>query len=228
MKKVIITIICLTLLVCGIVGLILANKSKYKSSKELIETQIQNSTDENLRNEEIIIPLENVDEKGFTEDENSLSESNDSQNEKEEISEKIETKATTQKHTTSNSDSSKKSNTSSSKSSNTKTPSTATATTPTSKSSANDNSKTTTNTSSSLNNKTSTSASTETKKTPIYCYEGGNKHLGGDGSYEHGYYNTWQQAWDALTVYMKDMNSGNYYIDQCLGCNKYYYYCKPD
>lgn len=227
MKKVIITIICLALLICGIVGFkILVNKSKNKSSSELIETQIQDSTDENLVNEEIVIPLENTDEKDSTDDENSLYESNDSQNDKLETSEKAEAKATASKSTTSNSASSKKSNTSSNQGSNTQAPTTAS--TPTSKSSANDNSKTKTDTSSSSNNKTSSSTSTETKKTPVYCYEGGKKHLGGDGSYEHGYYNTWQQAWDALTVYMKDMNSGNYYIDQCLGCNKYYYYCKPD
>ena len=60
-----------------------------------------------------------------------------------------------------------------------------------------------------------------------WCFEGGTKHIAGNGPNEHGYFDTWQQAWDSLSEYMKDFTSGNYYIDQCT-CGKYYYYVKQD
>ncbi len=230
MKKVIITIIILIVSICGIIGFwIINNQIKEETLiSDLPESQNENATDENLINEEFVITLEDEENKTSTDEEDPSLESkqDNSENDKKVIPEKSEAKKTVSKSTTSNSASSGKSNTSSSQNTNTKTSTTASKQTTTSSNS--NNSKSNKSTSTSSNNKTPTTPSTETKKTPVYCYEGGKKHLGGDGKYEHGYYNTWEQAWNALTVYMKNMTSGNYYIEQCMGCNKYYYYCKQD
>lgn len=233
MKKVIITIILSIVSITGIGGFkIVNNQSKENSINNIPEIQNEIATDENLINEEIVIPLDDGENKTSTNEETPPSEpeQTNSENEKVEVPEKTETK----KSTTSNSASSGKSNTSSNQNVNTK--KSTTASTQTKTSSNSDSKASNKDTSTSSNNQTTsttpstpkTTTPTETKKTPVYCYEGGSKHLGGDGPYEHGYYNSWQQAWDALTVYMENMSSGNYYVEQCLGCNKYYFYCKQD
>lgn len=231
MKKVIITIILSIVSITGIGGFKIANnQSKENSINNVPEIQNEIATDENLINEEIVIPLQDDENKTSTDEVTPPSEpeQNNSENDKVEVPEKTETK----KSTTSNSASSGKSNTSSNQNVNTKKSTTASTKTTTS---SNSDSTTKKETSTSSNNNTShtpstpkTTTPTETKKTPVYCHEGGSKHLGGTGPYEHGYYNSYQQAWDALTVYMENMSSGNYYIEQCLGCDKYYFYCKPD
>lgn len=231
MKKVIITIILSIVSITGIGGFKIANNQfKENSINNVPEIQNEIATDENLINEEIVIPLQDEENKTSTDEVTPPSEpeQNNSENDKVEVPEKTETK----KSTTSNSASSGKSNTSSNQNVNTKKSTTASTKTTTS---SNSDSTTKKDTSTSSEKNTSptpstpkTTTPTETKKTPVYCYEGGSKHLGGTGPYEHGYYNSYQQAWDALTVYMENMSSGNYYIEQCLGCDKYYFYCKQD
>lgn len=231
MKKVIITIILSIVSITGIGGFKIANnQSKENSINNVPEIQNEIATDENLINEEIVIPLQDEENKTSTDEVTPPSEpeQNNSENDKVEVPEKTETK----KSTTSNSASSGKSNTSSNQNVNTKKSTTASTKTTTS-SNSDSTTKKDTSTSSEKNTSPTPSTSktttpTETKKTPVYCYEGGSKHLGGTGPYEHGYYNSYQQAWDALTVYMENMSSGNYYIEQCLGCDKYYFYCKQD
>ncbi|MBR0491778.1 MAG: hypothetical protein IJJ82_07045 [Clostridia bacterium] len=232
MKKVIITIILSIVSITGIGGFKIANnQSKENSINNIPEIQNEIATDENLINEEIVIPLNDGENKTSTNEETPLSEpeQNNPTDEKVVIPEKTETKETVSKPKTSNSASSGKSNTSSNQSVNTN--KSTTASKQTTKNSNSDSQASKTETSTSSNSNPSPTPSTppkETKKTPVYCYEGGSKHLGGTGPYEHGYYNSWQQAWDALTVYMENMSSGNYYVEQCLGCNKYYFYCKQD
>ncbi len=231
MKKVIITIILSIVSITGIGGFkIVNNQSKKTSTNNIPEIQNEVATDENLINEEIIISLQDEENKTSTDEVTPPSEleQTNSENDKVVVPEKNETK----KSTTSNSASSGKSNTSSNQNVNTKK-----STTASTKTTASSNSDSTTKkeTSTSSNKNTSptpstpkTTTPTKTKKIPVYCYEGGSKHLGGTGPYEHGYYNSYQQAWNALTVYMENMNSGNYYIEQCLECDKYYFYCKQD
>lgn len=70
------------------------------------------------------------------------------------------------------------------------------------------------------NNGIETSNQTAKKE---WCDEGGTKHWQGNGPNEHGYYKTWDEAWEALKSYMKDFESGNYAIRQCP-CGLYYFW----
>ena len=228
MKKVIITIILSIVSITGIGGFKIANnQSKENSINNVPEIQNEIATDENLINEEIVIPLQDEENKTSIDEVTPPSEpvQTNSENEKVEVPEKTETK----KSTTSNSGASGKNNTSSSQSAKAKASTTSSSTTNKSTSSSSTTNKSTsTQTSTSSNTKTSTIPTTSTPKAQaVWCFEGGNKHMAGSDAYEHGYYSTWQQAWEALTNYMRDFSSGNYYVDQCA-CGKYYYYCKPD
>lgn len=234
MKKVIIIII-LILSICGIISFCILNN--YATNKTLISdsTETENAIDDEPINKEIVIPLDHEEKNVSVNEETTPSkpEQTNSSNDKVIISENNETKENISTATTSKSASSGKSSTSLSQGKNVKQSTTASTTTIEKSTSNNSTSNKSTSTSSDNKSSTpiptpSTSTPTPKKSEPIYCYEGGKKHLGGDGPYEHGYYNTWQQAWDALTVYMKDMSSGNYYIEQCMGCDKYYYYCRQD
>lgn len=232
MKKVIVTIIISILSVCSIGGFkIVNNQSKGSLLGNSQEIQDENTTDENLINDEIIIPLEDEENKISTDEviPSSEIEQNNSQGDTRTVPEKTETKETVSKSSTSKSTSSGKNNTSSSQNVTGKS-TTSSKTTSSSKTNKN----TSTQTSTSSNTKATTPPSTPTQSTTTntktksnWCFEGGSKHMSGTDAYEHGYYATWQQAWDALTSYMKDFSSGNYYVDQCA-CGKYYYYCKPD
>lgn len=68
---------------------------------------------------------------------------------------------------------------------------------------------------------------------PYWCSDGGPHHIHTLGKYDHGWYSTWDEAEKALYKKMDSdysatgMGSGNYKIDQCNGCNKYYYWWKP-
>lgn len=73
---------------------------------------------------------------------------------------------------------------------------------------------------------------TETKQEEIqtkaeWCFEGGSKHIAGDGKNEHGYYNTWEDAFNAYEKYTKDWLSSHYKINQCA-CGKYYFWAIQD
>ena len=37
-----------------------------------------------------------------------------------------------------------------------------------------------------------------------WCFEGGSNHIAGDGANEHGYYNTWEEAFNAYEEYTKN------------------------
>ena len=98
----------------------------------------------------------------------------------------------------------------------------------------------TTNISSTTTQKTQTA--TNTKKyegptgkfdqdKPYWCSDGGPHHLQTLGQYDHGWYSTWDEAWEACKQYMKTEAKKNHFIehykvDNCRGCNKAYFYAK--
>ena len=81
--------------------------------------------------------------------------------------------------------------------------------------------------------KPKTETKTETKqeeKTQIkseWCFEGGSKHIAGDGTNEHGYYDTWNDAFNAYEEYTKNWLSSHYKVNQCA-CGKYYFWAIQD
>lgn len=226
MKKVIITIIILILSICGIIGFWIADNRI--SDEILISDSVgfpnENTTDENSIDDEMVITLKD-DENNTSTDEETISsevEQNNLQNNTVTVSEKTETR---EKSSTSNSESSGKINIFSSQNTNVK-ESTTNINKTTSNSSTIDTPTSTSSTSTPSTTQTTSAPSTSTSQS-VWCFEGGSNHMSGNDDYEHGYYATRQEAWDALTSYMKDFSSGNYYVDQCA-CGKYYYYCKPD
>ena len=56
-----------------------------------------------------------------------------------------------------------------------------------------------------------------------WCAEGGKHHVAGDGANEHGYYNTWDDAYTAFENYTKGWASVQYKISQCA-CGKFYFW----
>ena len=60
-------------------------------------------------------------------------------------------------------------------------------------------------------------------ETAYWCIEGGTHHIAGDGANEHGYYSSWDSAYQAFEEYTKDWASCQYKIDQCA-CGKYYFW----
>lgn len=78
-----------------------------------------------------------------------------------------------------------------------------------------------------------TETKTETKqeeKTQIkseWCFEGGSKHIAGDEANEHGYYDTWNDAFNAYEEYTKNWLSSHYKVNQCA-CGKYYFWAIQD
>ena len=64
----------------------------------------------------------------------------------------------------------------------------------------------------------------EPVREPKYCFEGGSEHLDGTGPNEHGFYNTWDEAFQAFEEYTKDWGSGNFGIGRCNGCDLYYFW----
>lgn len=77
------------------------------------------------------------------------------------------------------------------------------------------------------NSKKETTNSNIEIKEKYWCYEGGKHHTLGSKNNEHGYYETWEAAWEACKNYMKNMTSGNYYVDEC-DCGLYYFYVKEN
>lgn len=57
----------------------------------------------------------------------------------------------------------------------------------------------------------------------IYCVDGGKTHIYGDGANEHGYYKTWDEAFNAYENYTKGWESTQFKIDQCA-CGLYYFW----
>lgn len=66
---------------------------------------------------------------------------------------------------------------------------------------------------------------TQTKSN--WCFDGGSNHIAGDGANEHGYYNTWEDAFNAYEEYTKDWLSSHYKVNQCA-CGKYYFWAIQD
>ena len=60
-----------------------------------------------------------------------------------------------------------------------------------------------------------------------WCFEGGSNHIAGDGANEHGYYNTWEEAFNAYEEYTKNWLSSHYKVNQCA-CGKYYFWAIQD
>lgn len=56
-----------------------------------------------------------------------------------------------------------------------------------------------------------------------WCAEGGKHHVAGDRANEHGYYNTWDDAYTAFENYTKGWASVQYKISQCA-CGKFYFW----
>ena len=65
------------------------------------------------------------------------------------------------------------------------------------------------------------------QKAGRFCVQGGSEHLEGDGPEDHGYYNTWDEAWEACKEFMHTVTTGGHYrVDRCL-CGLYYFWVKP-
>lgn len=234
MKKVIVKIIILILCITCIIGIWMFRKHQINliDDSEVIGVTDLNEIDAEIpeveNTEEIIVPIEENQNK---DEENTVVNEVKKADVKVVEQPKTETKLTstqTNKTTAStNNSSASKNNTSSTK-----------------KTTTNNTEKVTTNNQSTNSNKTESSkveqpkaqtttpvGTPKTEPTPApksdKCYEGGSKHVAGSGAYEHGYYNSYKEAWNALTVYMEDMISGNYYIDECA-CGKFYFYVRED
>ena len=61
------------------------------------------------------------------------------------------------------------------------------------------------------------------QETAYWCIDGGTHHVAGDGANEHGYYSSWDSAYQAFEDYTKDWTSCQYKINQCA-CGKYYFW----
>lgn len=69
-------------------------------------------------------------------------------------------------------------------------------------------------------NQTTSETNTTAKK---YCINGGTEHIAGDGKNEHGYYNSWNEAFSAFEKYTQDWDSCQYKINECP-CGLYYFW----
>lgn len=56
-----------------------------------------------------------------------------------------------------------------------------------------------------------------------WCIEGGPQHIQGDGANEHGYYSSWDEAYQAFENDTQSWNACQFKIGQCA-CGKFYYW----
>lgn len=56
-----------------------------------------------------------------------------------------------------------------------------------------------------------------------WCIAGGSHHVAGDGENEHGYYTSWNEAYNAFLNYTADWSSSQYKVD-CCSCGLYYFW----
>lgn len=56
-----------------------------------------------------------------------------------------------------------------------------------------------------------------------WCVGGGSHHVAGDGQNEHGYYNTWDEAYNAFLNYTANWSSSQYKVS-CCSCGLYYFW----
>lgn len=61
------------------------------------------------------------------------------------------------------------------------------------------------------------------QETAYWCVDGGTHHVAGDEANEHGYYSSWDSAYQAFEEYTKGWASCQYKINQCA-CGKYYFW----
>lgn len=73
--------------------------------------------------------------------------------------------------------------------------------------------------------KTETPKKTEVTPSDLeyWCVEGGSHHVAGDGANEHGYYSSWNEAYNAFENYTKGWASVQFKVD-CCACGKYYFW----
>ena len=67
-----------------------------------------------------------------------------------------------------------------------------------------------------------TKQTTPKQEEKIYCVDGGKTHIAGDGANEHGYYKTWDEAFNAYEKYTEGWESSHFKINQCF-CGLYYF-----
>lgn len=80
------------------------------------------------------------------------------------------------------------------------------------------------NTTSSASTNNSINSSTLTKKDDSnYCINGGPEHVEGDGKNEHGYYASWDLAWEACQEYMKGKGTVGFKVGECW-CGLFYFW----
>ena len=180
------------------VNIIQEEKMQEDTKEETKETKEETKKDEQKETKK-----ETNETNKNTKDKNNTS-SNNNTNTK--SSAKTSTKKSTEKKSTSSSNTSKKTTTKKES-------------TTSKKSSENKN----TTTSKSTNKSTNKKTTKETKK-PYWCVDGGSHHMDGFDENEYGYYDTWDEAWEACKKMMKekDYDSGHYGVFQCF-CNKYYF-----
>ena len=63
----------------------------------------------------------------------------------------------------------------------------------------------------------------EQSQTSYWCVEGGTHHLAGDEENEHGYYQTWEEAFKAYEDYTIGWDSTQFKVDHCP-CGLYYFW----
>ena len=78
-----------------------------------------------------------------------------------------------------------------------------------------------------VSNNNDSSQNIQKQEISEYCVEGGKIHIAGDGENEHGYYPTWESAFQALKEYIRDWDGCNYKVDQCA-CGLYYFWAKQN
>ena len=222
MKKVIILILIILLIVSLILFGVYIKKIKQNNMETLSHDNYEQMNLENTNNElesnsfsNIVIEETNESETNTKDEKNN---ENDKSKETKEDKSKISKKTT--KSTDSKTTSKKSASNSSTTKSQTKVSSKKKSSSKTTKKSSSKKSVTTKK----KNTTTNKSSKSKTEK-PYWCYEGGTHHFAGDDEYEHGYYKTWDEAWEACKKYMKDMDSGNYKVDECF-CGLYYFYVK--
>lgn len=80
------------------------------------------------------------------------------------------------------------------------------------------------NTTSSASTNNSINSSTPTKKDDSnYCINGGPEHVEGNGKNEHGYYASWDLAWEACQEYMKGKGTVGFKVGECW-CGLFYFW----
>lgn len=56
-----------------------------------------------------------------------------------------------------------------------------------------------------------------------WCVGGGKHHVAGDGANEHGYYSTWDEAYNAFLNYTANWSSSQYKVSRC-SCGLFYFW----